>query len=88
MGERYLREESKGYCSFEDQPEVLENILEKYESLESNLDEFLFEFVRPYIESRLSPLYAKFIESPEFEEMKKELRAGEMFEWVLSSRHT
>ena len=86
MGERYLREESQGYCSFEDQPEVLENILQKYHNLEENVDEFLFEFVRPYIEQKLTPLYQEFIESEEFREMKKELRAGEMFEWVLSAR--
>ena len=39
MRERYLREESEGYCQFEDQPEVLENIVDKYENLEENLDE-------------------------------------------------
>ena len=87
MGERYLRADSQGYCPFEDQPEVLENIIKKYQHLEENLDELLFEFVRPYIEARLSGLYGKFIRSPEFKEMKKELRAGELFEWVLSARH-
>ena len=65
---------------------MLYSIREKYESLEENLDEFLFEFVRPYIEARLTPLYKEFIEAKEFQAMKKEIRAGEIFEWVLSSR--
>ena len=65
---------------------MLTNIQEKYENLEENLDEFLFEFVRPYIEARLTPLYSEFIESKEFHAMKKDIRAGEMFEWVLSCR--
>lgn len=65
---------------------MLDNIQSKYENLEANLDEFLFEFVRPYIEERLTPLYSEFINSREFSAMKQELRAGEMFEWVLSSR--
>ena len=64
-----------------------ENIKEKYENLEENLDEFLFEFVRPYIEARLSPCYSEFIEAQEFEDMKKELRAGEIFQCVLYSSH-
>ena len=63
LGEWYLREESKGYCPFEDEPDVLDNILQKYSNLESNLDEFLFEFVRPYIERRLAPLYREFVHS-------------------------
>ena len=81
-----MKEENYGYCPFEDEPDVLTSILEKYENLESNLDEFLFEFVRPYIEKRLSALYTEFTESEEFEGMKRELRAGEMFEWILSAR--
>ena len=84
MRDRYLSQESKSYCRFEEQPEVLENIKEKFMELEENLDEFLFEFVRAYIEPRLSPLYSEFIESREFEKMRRELRAGEMFHWVLS----
>ena len=71
MGDRYLKEESKGFCPFEDEPDVLVTILEKYSSLESNLDEFLFEFVRPYIEQRLSPFYREFTSSEEFERMKR-----------------
>ncbi len=31
-----------------------------------NLDEFLFEFLRPYLEAKLSPLYDRFKDSPYF----------------------
>ncbi len=67
---------------------MLADLLRKYQSLEENIDEFLFEFARPYIEARLSPLYAEFMHSQEFRQMKKELRAGELFEWMLSKRET
>ena len=46
---RFLIEGSEQFCGFEEEPEVLESIREKYNSLEENLDEFLFEFVRPCI---------------------------------------
>lgn len=36
--DRYLAEESEGFCEFEDHPEVRESIQEKYENLEENLD--------------------------------------------------
>ena len=45
----------------------------------------MFEFVRPYIEARLTPLFSEFIDSEEFREMRRELRTGEMFEWILSA---
>ena len=40
---RFLREGSEQFCGFEEEPEVLESIREKYRALEENLDEFLFE---------------------------------------------
>ena len=63
---------------------MLESIREKYSALEENLDEFLFEFVRPCIEGRLDPLYEEFKDSPLFVMMEKEMEIGEMFHWVLS----
>ena len=48
---------------------MLESIREKYSLLEENLDEFLFEFVRPCIESKLGPIYEEFRLSPLFVKM-------------------
>ena len=42
--ERYLTPQSDNYCDFKGYNDVLENILEKYENLSENLDDFLFEF--------------------------------------------
>ena len=42
--ERYLNPQSDNYCDFKGYSDVLENILEKYENLSENLDDFLFEF--------------------------------------------
>ena len=63
---------------------MLANIRQKYENLEENLDDFLFEFVRPYIEAKLGPLYDEFKQSEVFEKMVKDIEIGEMFHWVLS----
>ncbi len=60
---------------------------EKYSHLESHLDEFLFEFMRPCLEAKLAPLYDEFLASPFFLDMQKELAVGERFPWVLSVRH-
>ena len=81
---RFFKEESEQFCGFEEEPEVLESIREKYRSLEENLDEFLFEFVRPCIEGKLGPVYEEFKLSPLFVKMEKEMEIGEMFDWVLS----
>ena len=64
----------------------MDNIRDKYAALEENLDEFLFEFVRPYAERQLAPLYERFTESQEFSELKREAQTEEIFSWVLSAR--
>ena len=61
--ERYFSPLSDNYCDFKSSPEVLENILDKYDNLGDNLDDFLFEFQRAYVESILAPKYKLFIDS-------------------------
>ncbi len=54
---RYLIEESQNYCSISDEPALLANLKEKYGKLNENLNEFLFEFLRPYLEEKLCKPY-------------------------------
>ena len=84
MQARYFSKDSGSECRFEDEAEVLENIREKLSDLERNLDEFLFEFVRPYIEAKLTPIYEEFTRSDGFAKMQKDIEVGEVFEWMIS----
>ena len=86
MRERYFERSSQNCCTFEEDPEVLENIRSKIAELSGNLDEFLFEFLRPCVERMLAPEYQKFIGSRQFSEMVKDLETEDAFEWILAQK--
>ncbi len=61
-------------------------LVERYINLRENLDEFLFEFLRPYTEAKLAPVYEEFKQSSYFKDLEREVDFGEIFEWVVSAR--
>lgn len=75
---------SPWYCKFEDNEDIRENLKERLRDVRANLNEYLFEFTRTYLEEKLRPSYEEFLSSPESKEMHKVLKSGEMFEWILS----
>lgn len=86
MRERYFEPTSENYCDFWEDPEVLENMRAKIADLSENLDEFLFEFLRPCVERMLAPEYQRFIDSRHFSAMVKDLETEDAFEWILARR--
>ncbi len=70
MKTRYLEEgKSCWYCDFEGEDNLRAHILEKFEDVWGSLDEYLFEFVRPYLEGLMRPSFEEFLESGECAKM-------------------
>ena len=58
----------------------------RFNEIRVNLNEYLFEFARTYLEDKLKPSYDDFLLSGESREMQGILKSGEMFEWILSQK--
>lgn len=64
MEARYISKESQWYCKFEDDQEIKENLEERLKDVRANLNEYLFEFTRTYLENKLKPSYDEFLRAP------------------------
>ena len=51
------------YCRFEDDQEIRQNLKERMEDIRGNLNEYLFEFTRTYLEEKLRGSYEEFLNS-------------------------
>ena len=54
--------------------------------MRANLNEYLFEFTRTYLEDKLKPSFDEYLGSPEAREMHEVLKSGEIYEWILSQK--
>ena len=80
---KYLSPEGAHYFDFSRYGDLKEDLERRFDDLDSNLDEFLFEFLNTQIVELLSPVYTEFCETLYFKRMEVQSRRDEIFANVL-----
>lgn len=78
---KYLSVEGPHYCNFS--ADLKEDIDRRFDDLDNNVNEFLFEFVNTQVVELLEPVYREFCETLFYKRMEEQSRRDEIFANVL-----